>query len=156
MTNRWNGITKTAQQLAHISMLAALSPGQPLVAQDIPTGRKSCPQEKSGAPPDKPGGYLRESILRVLTHRIQDGVPLPEDSVASGGFDDLITESEVGDEVAKIAAANAIREYLGFRKRLVVNCGKKAAEEESEDEDEDEDNDEGSKDEDDDVFEGFD
>ncbi len=92
-------------------------------------------------------------------------VRLPEDFVASGGFDDLCTESEGGDEVTKIAAGNAIREYLDFLKRLVAaKRGKKTEDEDDEEEDdgegdegeEDGEDDEEYKDDEGDMFEGFD
>lgn len=93
------------------------------------------------ATPDKPGGYLRSSILRVLASKIGDKTPLPEDMVIAGGFDDPDSASTAKDQAAAIALPLLVRDHLEGRKA-------KAAEEEDDEED-DEDDDEEEDDEDD-------
>ena len=74
----------------------------------------------------------------MLANRVGVSVPLLEDFVAAGGYEDLSTDSEVGDEVAEIAAANATRGYLDVRKRLVAKRGGKTEEESVDKDDEEE------------------
>ena len=84
------------------------------------------------ATPDKPGGYLRSSVLRVLASKIGDKAPLPEDFIAAGGFDDLDSETKVKDQASAIVLPCLVRDHLEAKKT------KAAAEEEEDDDDTDE------------------
>ena len=80
------------------------------------------------ATPDKPGGYLRSSVLRVLASKIGDRAPLPEDFVIAGGFDDPDSESRVQDQASAIVLPCLVRDHLEAKRT-------KAAEEEEDDDD---------------------
>lgn len=61
---------------------------------------------------DKPGGYLRSSVLRVLASKTGDRAPLPEDFIAAGGFDDPDSESRVKDQASAIILPLLVRDLL--------------------------------------------
>lgn len=65
---------------------------------------------------DKPGGYLRSSVLRVLASKIGDRAPLPEDFVIAGGFDDPDSESKVKDQASAIVLPCLVRDHLEAKK----------------------------------------
>lgn len=54
---------------------------RPPVARDIRIGRKRVSAGTVWATPDKPGGYLRSPVLRVLASKIGDRASLPEDFI---------------------------------------------------------------------------
>ena len=83
------------------------------------------------ATPDKPGGYLRSSVLRLLASKIDDRAPLPEDFVLAGGFDDPDSESRVQDQASAIVLPCLVRAHLEAKRT-------KAAEEDDDDDDTDE------------------
>ena len=83
------------------------------------------------ATPDKPGGYLRSSVLRLLASKIDDRAPLLEDFVIAGGFDDPDSESRVQDQASAIVLPCLVRAHLEAKRT-------KAAEEDDDDDDTDE------------------
>ena len=95
-----------------------------------PNFQEKVPPGKVWASPNKPDGYLRQSILLEIGKRIGGG--LPEDLVRAGTFEDPDSSSVVHDEVASIRCTELIRDHLE-RPRDV-----KVKDEEDEDEDEDE------------------
>ena len=82
------------------------------------------------ATPDKPGGYLRSSVLRVLASKIGDRAPLPENFVIADDFDDPDSECKAKDQASAIVLPCLVRDHLEAKKM------KAAAEEEEEEEEE--------------------
>ncbi|KAL8644647.1 MAG: hypothetical protein Q9226_007661 [Calogaya cf. arnoldii] len=77
-----------------------------------PGWQAKLPSGTMWASPGKPGGYLRNSILRVLASRIGDTTPLPQDMILSGGFDDPDSQSKVQDQVAALTLPILVRDHL--------------------------------------------
>ena len=68
------------------------------------------PQGKVWASPDKPAGYLRKSILRVLAKRVGD--ELPADLMEAGEFEDADSASRVRDQVGQVALPMLVKNYV--------------------------------------------
>ncbi|KAL8917319.1 MAG: hypothetical protein Q9172_005904 [Xanthocarpia lactea] len=79
------------------------------------------------ASPGKPGGYLRNSILRVLASKIGDKAPLPQDVILAGGFDEPQSHSVVKDQAGALTLSVLVRDHVEGKLR-----DKKEEEEEEE------------------------
>ncbi|KAL8859154.1 MAG: hypothetical protein Q9178_004417 [Gyalolechia marmorata] len=64
------------------------------------------------ASPGKPGGYLRNSILRVLASKIGDKAPLPQDVILAGGFDEPQSHSVVKDQAGALTLSVLVRDHV--------------------------------------------
>ena len=96
------------------------------------------PPGRIWASPDKPAGYLRNSVLTVLAKKIGDQ-DLPEELIDAGTFDDTepATGSPVRDEVAAIKVQMAFRDHQARKE----GYGDDEEEEEEEEDDDGDDND---------------
>ena len=64
------------------------------------------------ASPGKPGGYLRNSILRILASKIGDTAPLPTDVILAGGFDEPQSQSAVKDQAGALSLSLLVRDHV--------------------------------------------
>ncbi|KAI4245674.1 MAG: hypothetical protein L6R42_010134 [Xanthoria sp. 1 TBL-2021] len=130
----WKNDNRPARRYLYLryvlTWLAARRKGYPDWQEKLPSGTM-------WATPDKPGGYLRSSILRVLASKVGDKTPLPEDMMIAGSFDDPDSASKVKDQAAAIALPLLVRDHLEGRKAKAA-----AAEDDEEDDEEEEDDDE--------------
>ncbi|KAL8670168.1 MAG: hypothetical protein Q9168_005282 [Polycauliona sp. 1 TL-2023] len=127
-----------------LAWLAARREGYPDWQAKMPSGT-------AWTSPDKPSGYLRSSILRVLASKVGDATTLPEDMIIEGGFDDPDSESKVRNQAGSIRIPLLVRDHLNGRMRIAEQEDEKGEkrergddaddDDEGEDEDEDEDDD---------------
>ncbi|KAI4216439.1 MAG: hypothetical protein L6R36_009340 [Xanthoria steineri] len=120
----WQNSNRPARRYLYLryalTWLAARRNGYPDWEKKLPAGTSMW------ATPDKPGGYLRSSVLRVLASKIGDRAPLPEDFIAAGGFDDADSETKVKNQASAIVLPLLVRDHLEAKKT-------KAAEEDDDD-----------------------
>ncbi|KAL8994703.1 MAG: hypothetical protein Q9169_005406 [Polycauliona sp. 2 TL-2023] len=111
----WKNNNRPARRYLYLryalAWLAARRAGYPEWQTKMPSGTM-------WASPDKPGGYLRSSILRVLAAKVGDATPLPEDMIIAGGFEDSDSESKVKSQAAAISLPLLVREQLDGKMRI--------------------------------------
>jgi HNH endonuclease len=102
-----------------------------------PNFQEKVPPGKVWASPNKPDGYLRQSILLEIGKRIGD--ELPEDLIRAGTFQDPDSSSVVHDEVASIRCTELIRDHLEGARDVKVKDKDDEDEDESMNQDDEED-----------------